>query len=75
MLVLSRKIGEAVVIQGQIEITILAVDGETVKVGISAPRDIEVLRKELIDSVTATNQEAANPEIELIHKLIEKTKS
>ncbi len=59
MLVLSRRKGEAIIIQDKIEITVLEVDGDTVKIGISAPRDVEILRKELVVSVKETNQEAA----------------
>lgn len=61
MLVLSRRKGESVIIQDNIEVTILEVDGDTIKIGISAPRDIEIVRKELIVSVEETNKEAAGP--------------
>ncbi|QHW32595.1 carbon storage regulator CsrA [Paenibacillus rhizovicinus] len=60
MLVLSRKKGQTVVIDEQIEITILEIDGETIKLGISAPQSVQIVRKELLTSVTETNQEAAS---------------
>jgi len=47
MLVLSRKRGESIVIGDDIEISILSVTGEKVRVGIRAPRDIPVFRKEV----------------------------
>jgi carbon storage regulator len=47
MLVLSRKRGEAIVIDGNISVSILAVDGDRVKVGISAPAEIPVHRQEV----------------------------
>jgi carbon storage regulator len=48
MLVLRRKVGESVVIAGVTTITVLAVEGERVKIGISAPPDITVIREELL---------------------------
>ncbi|MFC6648204.1 carbon storage regulator CsrA [Paenibacillus rhizoplanae] len=61
MLVLSRKKGETIVIQDQIELTILSVDGDTVKVGISAPKHIDIFRKEVYLSIQETNRESAAP--------------
>ncbi|RUT33774.1 carbon storage regulator [Paenibacillus zeisoli] len=61
MLVLSRKKGESIVIQDQIEVTILAVEGETVRVGISAPGDIDIFRKEIYLSIKESNLESAAP--------------
>jgi carbon storage regulator len=50
MLVLSRKAGESIQIDGQIKITILTVSGSRVKVGIDAPEEVRILRSELRDS-------------------------
>ena len=47
MLVLSRRKDEAIVIDGQIEIEVLKVSGNTVRLGIKAPRHVKVLRGEL----------------------------
>jgi carbon storage regulator len=58
MLVLSRKKGEALVINKDIEIVILESTGSTVKLGIKAPKSIKILRKELIEEVSAENIEA-----------------
>ncbi len=55
MLVLSRKKGQAVVIHDSIEITVLEVDGDTVKLGISAPKEVPIVRKELLLSVKESN--------------------
>ncbi len=59
MLILSRKPGEALVIDGNIEIRIVEVNGDKVKIGISAPKDVPVLRSELCQTVES-NQEASN---------------
>lgn len=61
MLVLSRKKGESIVIQDQIELTILSVDGDTVKVGISAPKHVDIFRKEVYLSIQETNRESVAP--------------
>lgn len=50
MLVLRRKTGEALVINGAVTVTVLAVEGERVKLGVNAPEQVVVLRGELIDA-------------------------
>lgn len=59
MLILSRKIGQRIVIAGDIEITVVDVRGEQVRLGITAPRSVAVHRKELLEQVTAENVQAA----------------
>ena len=59
MLILTRKRGQTVVIDGQIEVTVVAVQGDQVRLGITAPKQIGVHRKELLDAVTQQNIEAA----------------
>jgi carbon storage regulator len=65
MLVLSRKKGQTLVIDGRIEVTVLEVEGETVKIGIAAPREVRIARKELLQSVRETNEEAATAAIDV----------
>lgn len=59
MLVLSRKPGETILIGDDIEISIVEVRGDTVRIGINAPRNITILRQELLDQVQAFNVESA----------------
>ncbi len=58
MLALSRKANEAIMIGNDIEITILEVKGEQVKIGITAPKTVPVYRKELYIQIQEANQEA-----------------
>lgn len=60
MLALSRKKNEAIVINNNIEITILEVKGEQVKIGISAPKEVPVYRKEVYMQIEEANKEAAD---------------
>ena len=48
MLVLRRKVGESILLAGSIHISVLAVEGERVKLGISAPADVTIVREELL---------------------------
>lgn len=60
MLALSRKKGEALMINNDIEITVLEVKGEQVKIGISAPKQVPVYRKEVYIQIQEANKEASN---------------
>ncbi len=72
MLALSRKKGEALVINNNIEVTILEVKGDQIKLGISAPREVPVYRKEVYEQIQQANKEAmAGQSPEAINKLFE----
>jgi carbon storage regulator len=58
MLVLSRKKNESIMIGEDIEPTILEIHGDQVKVGIKAPKDVEILRKEIILKIEDENKKA-----------------
>lgn len=58
MLILSRKSGESIVIDGRIHIKIVRVEGEVVKVGIEAPPDVPVHRQEVYEEIQRSNKEA-----------------
>lgn len=60
MLALSRKKNEALVINNNVEVTVLEIKGEQVKLGISAPREVPVYRKEVYVQIQDSNKEAVN---------------
>jgi carbon storage regulator len=70
MLVLSRKPGEALRVGDEVEITVVEVKGDMVRLGIQAPRNVQVWRKELWEAIVAENikaaGEAASGELPLI---------
>ncbi|NCN27877.1 carbon storage regulator CsrA [bacterium] len=58
MLVLTRKIGEAIVIDDDVKITIVQVKGKQVRLGIEAPRETKIHREEIYQAIQAENQAA-----------------
>ncbi|WP_417564426.1 carbon storage regulator CsrA [Microbacterium sp.] len=59
MLVLTRRIGESVLIGGEITVTILDVKGDSVRVGVQAPQETRIQRAEIVEAVSAENRSAA----------------
>jgi carbon storage regulator len=51
MLVLARKVNESIVIGDSIVVTVLAIEGDSIKIGINAPRDVPILRQEVFQAV------------------------
>ncbi len=73
MLALSRKKNEAIVINNNVEVTILEVKGDQVKVGITAPREVPIYRKEVYVQIQEANKEAVNAEgMAALQQLMEK---
>ncbi len=62
MLALTRKKSESLVINNNIEITILEIRGDQVKLGISAPKEVPVYRKEVYLQIQKENEEALKAE-------------
>lgn len=60
MLVLTRKIGESVLIGGEIEVTLLDIKGDSVRIGVNAPRETRIQRSEIVNAVVAENTAAAD---------------
>lgn len=59
MLVLTRKTGQKLIIDNQIEVTILEVKGDAVKIGINAPKHIAIYREEIFEEIKKANQDAS----------------
>ncbi|MDW8059376.1 MAG: carbon storage regulator CsrA [Thermomicrobium sp.] len=69
MLVLTRRPGEALVIGDGIRLVVLGVEGERVKLGIEAPREIAVVRAELLEAVEAANRQASRAPERVLERL------
>ncbi len=76
MLVLSRKPNESIIIDGHIKVSVLRVDsGDAVRLGVEAPLNIRVMRKEIYDEILANNQAAAgSSDIDIARKRARKLK-
>lgn len=71
MLALSRKQGESIMVGSNIELTVLEVKGDQVKLGIAAPKSVPVYRKEIYVQIQEANREAAeNLDVESLKKLL-----
>ncbi|HBK39441.1 MAG: carbon storage regulator CsrA [Candidatus Nanopelagicales bacterium] len=64
MLVLSRKVGESIVIGDDVVVTILEIRGDLIRVGIDAPKSVKVHRSEVFEAIEAANKEAVAPTLE-----------
>lgn len=73
MLILSRKKDETILIGQDIEVTVISVQGDQVKLGIKAPKQVDVYRKELFEDIQHENREAAEVTVNL-HDLLKNPK-
>ncbi|MEK4669113.1 carbon storage regulator CsrA [Niallia sp. FSL R7-0271] len=73
MLVLSRKVGEVIKIGNDIELTVVSVSGDQVKIGINAPKQVEIHRKEVFDQIYNENK-AASVDISSVLNVFKKNK-
>ena len=62
MLALTRKKGESLMVNNNVEITVLEVRGDQVKIGISAPKDVPIYRKEVYLQIQEENKASFSPE-------------
>ncbi|WP_096269432.1 carbon storage regulator CsrA [Paucisalibacillus globulus] len=72
MLVLTRKLNESIQIGDEIEIKVLAIEGDQIKLGIAAPKSVEIYRKEIYLDIQNQNNEAANLSVDLLKLLHQK---
>ena len=69
MLVLSRRVGERLMIGDDIVITVIDVRSDGVRIGIDAPREVRVTRAEIYEAVTQSNREAAAADDDAVDRL------
>lgn len=69
MLVLSRKVGESIMIGDDIKVKVIAVDGDQVKLGIEAPRSVKVDRQEVFEAIQQENRDATQFDTNLLEQL------
>lgn len=69
MLVLTRKLNQSIMIGDDIELTILSIEGEQIKLGINAPKNIDIHRKEIYLAIQNENNEAIKTEQNLLQNL------
>ncbi len=74
MLVLSRRVGESIVVGDDVTVTVLEVRGDVVRIGIQAPRSVAVHREELLRELEAANKEAASADDDAVAALAEAVK-
>ena len=72
MLILTRKKEQSIRINENIEVTILEIDGSNVKIGISAPSFVRILRSELTKDIKVSNEQATHQNTNIIKKMIKK---
>ena len=59
MLILTRKVGESIVLGDTVKVKVIAIEGGQVKLGFDAPHEISIFREEVIDKIKKLNQEAS----------------
>lgn len=75
MLVLTRKSNQAIQIGNDIEVKVLAIEGDQVKIGIVAPKLLEIHRKEILTALQHENSEAAKTPDNLLNIIDKKSKN
>jgi carbon storage regulator len=70
MLVLSRKPNESIIIDGNITVSVLRVDNDNVRIGVEAPLEIPVMRKEIYEEIKSNNEQAAGSAKKRVKQLV-----
>ncbi|HEY3269352.1 MAG TPA: carbon storage regulator CsrA [Armatimonadota bacterium] len=69
MLVLTRRAGQSIQIGEDVEITVVEVRGDQVRLGINAPRNVSILRKEILEEIHAETRQAAEADADVLAEL------
>ncbi|MFH0702436.1 MAG: carbon storage regulator CsrA [bacterium] len=79
MLVLTRKTGQKLIINDNIEVIILETKGDAVKIGIKAPKNVTIYREEIYEEIKKANQQSSRniliADLDIAHNLFENKKS
>jgi carbon storage regulator len=75
MLYLTRKIGESVIINDNVEVTVIEVRGKSIKLGFTFPPEISVLRREIYERIQEENRAAAAASIESVSEILPSSSS
>lgn len=75
MLVLARKKGQSIMIGDNIEVSVIEIQGDQVRLGIEAPKNISIHRKEIFEEIQEENRQAANANMEALKGYLEKKKN
>jgi carbon storage regulator len=75
MLVLSRKRDESIIIGDEIEITVVDIRGEQIKIGVTAPKNVSIHRKEVYDAIQEENKAASRSNLQNLSGLVKVLKS
>ena len=70
MLVLSRKPNESIIINGNVTVSVLRVDNDNVRIGVEAPLEIPVMRKEIYEEIKSNNEQAAGSAKQRVRQLV-----
>ena len=70
MLVLSRKTNESIIINGNVTVSVLRVDNDNVRIGVEAPLEIPVMRKEIYEEIKSNNEQAAGSAKQRVKQLV-----
>lgn len=74
MLALTRKVGERIVIDNNIIVTIVDIKGDSIRLAIDAPKEVRIYRGELYDAIVSENRQSANPVILPGNDILQKIK-
>lgn len=69
MLVLTRKLGESIIIGDGIEVKIVGIDGDQIKLGVQAPKEVKIYRDEIFKVIQEENRQASQIDDDLINQL------
>ena len=69
MLVLTRKKGQSIMVGDEIEISVVEINGDAIRIGIKAPRDVSIYRREIYDAILEENIRAAGSSAGMAEKL------